>query len=69
MFDADTQVVTKTIDMAGKAIAMGAFTNGVSVLDNGNLLFSDYNGDGIIINDYLFEFNPDTETLVNYLAT
>jgi len=59
--------VLKSIDLVGIAIAPDGNSNGVCVLSNGNLLLADYNGDlGTNIDDYLFELNPDTQTLVNY---
>ncbi len=58
--------VMKTINLVGIAVAPDGNTNGVCVLSNGNLLLTDYNGDLTNIDDYLFEINPDTETLINY---
>ena len=65
MLNAGTHVVEKTINLVGKVPASYGWSTGVSVLDNGNLLLADYNGPSGF-DDYLFEFNPDTETLVNY---
>jgi hypothetical protein len=62
-----TYVVEKTINLVGKVMAADGNSDGLAVLDNGNLLLADYQGDGAVnIDDYLFEFNPDTETMVNY---
>ena len=66
MLDPDTLTVTKTINLAGKVIASNGGVVDVSVLDNGNLLLSDFQGDGTNIDDYILEFDPDSETLVNY---
>jgi hypothetical protein len=67
MLDPESGAVVKTIAMIGKVIGAGGQSNDVAVLDNGNLLLSDFGGDGgVNINDYLYEFNPDTETLINY---
>ncbi len=67
MYDPDTATLVKTIPMTSNIIVPSSNSNGVAVLDNGNLLLSDFNGDGdTTIDDYIFEFNPDDETLVNY---
>ncbi len=56
----------RDIDLTGKMLATGSGPTGVTVLTNGNLLLADYRGNGVNIGDYLFEFDPDTETIVNY---
>lgn len=66
MYDAESGVLVRTIVMAGKVLASDGSTNDVAVLDNGNLLLSDYNGDVATIDDYLFEFDPDKQTMVSY---
>ena len=58
--------VLSTINLVGIAVAGDGHTNGVCVLQNGNLLLSDYNGDLSAIDDYLFEIDPGTSALVNY---
>ena len=58
--------VLTTINLVGIAIASDGNSDGVCVLSNGNLLLADYNGDLSVIDDYLFEIDPDTQTLVNY---
>lgn len=58
--------VLTTINLVGIAMASDGNSDGVCVLSNGNLLLADYNGDLSVIDDYLFEINPDTQTLVNY---
>ena len=66
MFDTVSHATVKTITLVGKVMSSNGDTNGVEVLSNGNLLLADYNGDLATIDDYIFEFNPDTETMVNY---
>jgi hypothetical protein len=56
----------KVLSLVGIAVAGDGYSTGVAVLPNGNLLLADYQGDLIAIDDYLFEVNPDTGTLVNY---
>jgi hypothetical protein len=56
----------KILSLVGIAIASDGYSDGVAVLPNGNLLLADYQGDLMNIDDYLFEINPDTGTLVNY---
>jgi len=59
--------VIQTITLTGITISPYREQNGVDVLPNGNLIYTDFIGDnGVTINDYIFEINPDTETLVNY---
>jgi hypothetical protein len=56
----------KVLSLAGIAVAGDGSSTGVAVLPNGNLLLADFQGDLAAIDDYLFEVNPDTGTLVNY---
>ncbi|NJD56735.1 MAG: hypothetical protein FIA94_10075 [Nitrospirae bacterium] len=57
----------RAVSLVGVAIAPDGNSDGGDVLPNGNLILADYQGDGgTTINDYLFEVDPDTSTLVNY---
>ncbi|THB81537.1 MAG: hypothetical protein D3926_01630 [Desulfobacteraceae bacterium] len=58
--------ILHTLDLVGIAVTGDGNSTGVCVLPNGNLLLADYEGDLSVIDDYLFEVNPDTGTLVNY---
>lgn len=69
LVDPDDGMVILDIDMIGKVIASDGDQNGIDVLPSGNLLFTDYNGDLATIDDYIFEFDPETETMVNYWPT
>jgi len=65
--DIDAPYATQqNIDLVGIAINPSGEANGIAVLRNGNLLLSDWEGDLTTIDDYLFEIDPVTETLVNY---
>ncbi|MGD8435886.1 MAG: M4 family metallopeptidase, partial [Syntrophobacterales bacterium] len=56
----------QTIDLVGIAVAADGNSDGACVLANGNILLADFNGDLTNIDDYLFEIDPNTNTLINY---
>jgi len=57
----------RSVNLVGVALAIDGNSDGGDVLSNGNLILADFNGDGgANIDDYLFEVDPDTGTLVNY---
>lgn len=67
LIDKNDGSVIRELDLTGIAIVPEAFQNGVHVLPSGNLLFTDFRGNGgTALNDYLFEVNPDTEELINF---
>jgi hypothetical protein len=66
MLDPVSGVVVKSIVLTGKVIGTDENAMDAAVLDNGNLLLTNFNGDSLNIGAFLYEFNPDTETLVNY---